>query len=244
MKVLGVVTARGGSKGLPGKNLRLVAGRPLLAYTLAAASRARLLDRVIVSTDDPQIASEARRLGAEVPFMRPIELAGDGTPTLPVLQHAVRELERQGYTCDAVATLQPTSPLRLADDIDAAVALLLDTECRSVVSLVEAPCHPSRMRVVDGTLVRPLTGDAFALRLRQDFPHVFAENGAIYVTRHDVLMRDGAILAAPARALIMPRERSIDIDDELDLSIAGWLVRAGHGPLPGLPEGGHDTRDL
>lgn len=239
MKVLGVVTARGGSKSLPRKNLRMLAGRPLLAYTLEAASRAQLLDRVVVSTDDPEIASEARRLGADLPFMRPEALAGDGTPTLPVLQHAVRELERQGYTCDAVATLQPTSPLRLAEDIDAALRLIAETGCRSVVSVVAAPCHPSRMRIVDGTLVRPLTGGSFELKSRQEFDHVYVENGAIYVTRHDILMREGAILASPARAIIMPRERSVDVDDELDLSLAELLIQAGHGPLPGPPKGGH-----
>src|SRR5215207_3892869 len=124
MNVLGVVPARGGSKGIPHKNLTLAAGRPLLAYTADAARGSRRLTRVVVSTDDPAIAVVARGLGLDVPFMRPADLAQDATPMLPVLQHADREMAAQGFHADAIVLLQPTSPLRRAVHIDDAVALL------------------------------------------------------------------------------------------------------------------------
>lgn len=224
MRTLGVIPARGGSKGLPGKNLRQVHGRPLIAYTVAAARSARTLERVIVSTDHADIAQAARAYGAEVPFLRPRELAGDDTPTLPVLQHAVEEMDRLGYRCEVIVTLQPTSPLRTADDIDRAVALLADGGCDSVVSLVESPAHPSRMRLLDDGLVRPLMGPEFVLERRQDSPPVYAENGAIYVTRRDVLMERGVILGPKTKPLIMPRERSLDIDDEIDLALLELMI--------------------
>src|SRR5258705_11451169 len=141
MNVLGVIPARGGSKGLPDKNLALLCGRPLLAYTADAAKASTKLTRTIVSTDDERIAQCAKSLGLDVPFMRPASLAGDAAPMLPVLQHAVSALQSDGFTADIVVLLQPTSPLRRGEHIDAAVDWLQRVRGDSVVSVVEVPHH-------------------------------------------------------------------------------------------------------
>lgn len=225
--VIGIVTARGGSKGVPGKNLRLLAGQPLIAHTIRAAKAATTLGRVVVSTDDAEIARVAQAYGAEVPFLRPAELAQDVTPTLPVLQHAVRVLEQAGGRCDVIVTLQPTAPLRLARDIDEAVRLLEAANADAVVSVREVSEHPSRMRrIQDGRLVTLDGTSRFLLNRRQDFEPVYIENGAIYVTRRRVLMEEGAILGKETRALIMPQSRSLDIDTERDFDRAEESLRA------------------
>ena len=149
MKVLGVITARAGSKGLPGKNVKLLAGKPLLAYTVEAARASSALDALILSTEDEQIADVGRQLGCDVPFIRPRDLAQDDTPHLPVIQHAVRWMaERAKYSCDAVMILQPTSPLRTADDIRSAIDLLERSGADSVVSASEVPAHVHPMRTL------------------------------------------------------------------------------------------------
>lgn len=176
--VLGIIPARGGSKGIPNKNLVALCGRPLLAYTGDAVKESARLTRTVVSTDDPRIAEYATSLGLEVPFMRPSSLAGDGVPMLPVLQHAVAALESEGFTTDIVVLLQPTSPLRRGEHIDAAVTWLEQAGGDSVVSVVEVPHQfnpTSVMRVEDGLLKPFLEGPA-ATR-RQDKPRVLARNG-------------------------------------------------------------------
>src|SRR3954463_16375891 len=149
MRVLGVVTARGGSKGLPGKNLRLLAGKPLIAHTIDTARESKAFDRVILSTDDEAIATAGRSRGCDVPFMRPPDLARDETPHLPVLQHAVQWLaDNDRYVPDAVMILQPTSPLRRAQDICESIALLETSGADSVVSVSEVPAHYNPMRTL------------------------------------------------------------------------------------------------
>lgn len=230
LKVLGIVTARGGSKGIPRKNLAMVAGKPLLAYTAEAARAARRLDRVILSTEDEEIARVGRELGLEVPFMRPAELARDDTPTLPVLQDTVRRLEAEGYSCDAVFTLQPTSPLRLPSDIDGAVELMERTGCDSVVGFKPVGGnHPARMKMVDeatGRVSDPPFAQAVEGQPRQLLPRLFLSNGAVYLTRRRVLMEGNSIKGADCRAWIMPPERSVDVDTALDLMLVEVLL--GH----------------
>ena len=140
-KVLGIIPARGGSKGIPNKNLRELAGRPLLAYTVDAAQESGVIDRLILSTDSGEIAELGRSLGVEVPFMRPVELAQDDTAMLPVLKHAVAQLEAGGWQPEIIVLLQPTAPLRKAQHIAEAVGLLQEESCDSVVSVVEVPGH-------------------------------------------------------------------------------------------------------
>ncbi|HXE80912.1 MAG TPA: acylneuraminate cytidylyltransferase family protein [Vicinamibacterales bacterium] len=225
MNVLGVVPARGGSKGIPRKNLAILAGRPLLAYTADAARASCQLSRTVVSTDDPEIAEAARALGLEVPFVRPADLAADSTPMAPVLQHAVDTLAAGGFRADIVVLLQPTSPLRRAAHIDAAVDLLTSSGADTVVSVVEVPhqFNPvSVMRLENGRLVPFLSGPA--LLRRQDKPRVFARNGpAVLAVRVSVLER-GSLYGDDVRPLMMAPEESVDIDTPADLDFVEFLL--------------------
>lgn len=223
MRVLGIITARGGSKGIPGKNLKLLGGRPLLDYTIDAANDTPL-DRLILSTEDQKIANLARSLGCEVPFMRPAELARDETPHLPVIQHAAKwMLEHENYKPDIVLTLQPTSPLRSSADIAAALRMLELSGADSVVSVsaVSAHAHPMRMLRVDdhGHAVLFATGQPVRTRInrRQDLPKAWVMNGAVYACRTDVLFAaEPSLYGDRVVAYPMPAERSISIDTDDD----------------------------
>lgn len=226
-KTLGVIPARGGSKGVPRKNIRLVAGRPLIAYTLDAARGSRLLTRHIVSTDDEEIATVAQREGASV-LMRPPELAEDGTPMVPVVKHALMSMKPTEGGYDFVVVLQPTTPLRTAEDIDTALRILCETGADSVISVYQvADHHPARMyRLIEGRLV-PYEAEP-AQRLRQTLPPVYHRNGAIYACRTSLLFEQETLIGSDVRPYIMPRERSINIDDELDLAFADFLLNRLH----------------
>jgi CMP-N-acetylneuraminic acid synthetase len=221
LKVLGIITARGGSKGIPGKNLKLLAGKPLLAYTVDTARRSGALDRVILSTEDEAIASAGRDLGCDVPFIRPLDLAQDDTPHLPVIQHATRWMqERINYQPDAVMILQPTSPLRTVEDIAAAVALLDTSGADSVLSVNEVPVHAHPMRTLrldaTGHAVLFVSGDPVRKRInrRQDLPPAWVMNGAIYACRTRVLFdAEPGLYGTRVVAYRMPADRSISIDD-------------------------------
>jgi len=221
LKVLGIITARGGSKGIPGKNLKLLAGKPLLAYTIDTARRSGALDRVILSTEDEAIATAGRDLGCDVPFIRPLDLAQDDTPHLPVIQHATRWMqERVNYRPDAVMILQPTSPLRTAEDIAAAVALLDNSGADSVLSVTEVPVHSHPMRTLrldaTGHAVLFVSGDPVRRRInrRQDLPPAWVMNGAIYACRTGVLFdAEPSLYGNRVVAYRMPAARSISIDD-------------------------------
>lgn len=225
MKILAVIPARGGSKGIPRKNIAPLCGRPLIAYTIDAARAATCLERIVVSTDDVEIASVSRRLGIEV-VMRPAELARDETETLSVLQHVVAEFAATGYRPDAVMTLQPTSPLRTNTHIDqAARAFVNDPLADSLVSCVEVPhfFHPHS--------VMRLTGEGFLVPFldlpqpgrRQDKESVFARNGAaIYITRTERLGE--FIFGGRLIPYMMPEAASIDIDIPADLASAERLL--------------------
>jgi CMP-N,N'-diacetyllegionaminic acid synthase len=217
VKVLGLIPARGGSRGVPRKNVRELGGKPVLAWTLEAALGCPSLDRVVVSTDDDEIADLARTYGAEVPFERPAELAADETPDLPVYRHA---LETLGEDCDAVAWLRPTAPLRTADDIAAAVALLDDgADC--VRSVCEAEHSPYWMgRIHEGRLV-PLLDDVPAQR--QLLPPVYRLNGAVDIVRCSSVRDE--LFGGTVRPYVMPLERSVDLDTELDFLLAEALLR-------------------
>lgn len=236
MKVLGVITARGGSKGVPGKNLKPLAGKPLMAYTIEAAAASNALDRVILSTDDEAIAAAGRALGCEVPFLRPAALAQDDTPHLPVIQHAVRWLdEHAGYRPDAVMVLQPTSPLREPADIRACVDLLDRSGADSVLSVSEIPAHAHPMRALrvddTGAAVLFVTGEGVRHRInrRQDLPAAWVMNGAIYICRTRVLFADRPSLYGD-RVVVhrMPARRGLSIDDAHDWAEAERALAAAH----------------
>jgi CMP-N,N'-diacetyllegionaminic acid synthase len=228
MKVLGVITARGGSKGIPGKNLKLLAGKPLIAYTLETAADSDVFDRLIVSTDDRAIADVARAYGCEVPFLRPPELAEDDTPHLPVMQHAVAWLrDQEAYKPDAVMILQPTSPLRRPEDIRDAVALLRQSGADSVLTVSEVSAHMHPMRTLrvaeDGAATLFVTGEPVRRRInrRQDLPAAWVMNGAIYAFRTAVLFADEPSLYGDRTvALKMPAPYGISIDEPDDWDAA------------------------
>ena len=227
MRVLALVPARGGSKGVPRKNLRVVAGKPLLQWTLEASAAAERVERTVVTTDDPEIAELARALGAEVPFQRPAELAGDEVPDFPVYRHALDRLaEKDGYEPDAVAWLRPTSPLRMADDIDAAVELLERSGADAVRSVSPSEYHPYWMkRLEEGRLLPLIEGANESTHpRRQLLPEVFRLNGAVDVIRCASVAHDGPLFGGTIAGYAMPRERSVDIDDELDLELAALLL--------------------
>jgi len=225
MNVLGVIPARGGSKGIPGKNLAPVAGRPLLAYTADAARGSRRLSRVVVSTDDAAIADAARAMGLEVPFMRPADLASDEALMLPVLQHAVREMAAIGFAADAVVLLQPTSPLRRSAHIDAAVELLESSGADSVVTVVEVPhqFNPVSVLRLDGDRVVPWADGVMPLR-RQDKPRVFARNGPAVLAVRTSVLTGGSLYGADTRPLIMSADESLDLDTPADLAVLEFLL--------------------
>lgn len=225
-----MIPARGGSKGIPRKNLALLAGRPLLAYTVAAARASRGLTRVMVSTEDAEIAAAARQLGADVPFLRPAHLAGDETPMLDVLVDLLASLEQQErYRPDILVLLQPTSPFRRATHIDGAIDLLTASGADSVVSVVPVPHQftPTSLMRLDGDRLVPWS-DVPAPTRRQDKPRLFARNGpAVLAVRADLLVRAKTLYGPDTRGLVMSREVSFDIDDALDLRIAELLMTSG-----------------
>lgn len=192
MRTLGIVPARGGSRGIPRKNIRDLGGRPLIAYTAEAARAAKGLDRVVVSTEDAEIAEVARGCGLEVPFLRPEELARDDTPMLPVVRHALDAMESGDGRFDAVCLLQPTSPFRRAEDIDACIVLLQDRDADAVVTVRSVPPEHNPywvyLRESDG-LLRPCVGAGDPIPRRQDLPPAYHRDGSIYVTRRDVVER-------------------------------------------------------
>ena len=226
MKILGVITARGGSKGIPGKNIKPLAGKPLIAYTIEAAKESGVFDRVILSTDDDKIAEVARSYDCEVPFMRPAELAEDATPHLPVMQHALMRLQDyEGYKPDAVAILQPTAPLRRARHLREAVELFFKTGADSVVSVCEVPGHYNphwQFRMGDGGRLSLFTGEEISavIRRRQDLPATYARNGAIYLFKTDFLFDpiNPNFYGVHAVGYLMNPEESVNID-----SMEDWI---------------------
>jgi CMP-N-acetylneuraminic acid synthetase len=228
VEILGVIPARGGSKAIPRKNLAPLGGRPLIAHTLEAARLSRRLTRVVTSTDDAEIAATVRALDGDVPFLRPARLAADDTPMLDVLVDLLESLaEREQYRPGVAVLLQPTSPFRRAEHIDAAVDLLVSSGADSVVSVTPVPHQftpPSLLRL-DGDRLVPWAADG-PLR-RQDKPPLFARNGpAVVAVRRHVLLDQRTLYGADTRGLVMARAESLDIDDAFDLELAELLLAA------------------
>lgn len=224
--MLAIIPARGGSKGIAGKNLVSVAGRPLLAYTADAARLSRRLSRTIVTTDDETIARAARDLELEVPFLRPEALAGDDVPMLPVIQHALRAMRSRECDADIVVLLQPTSPLRRAEHIDRAIDILDATGADSVVSVVDVPhqFNPVSVLSLDGDRLRPFL-DAASTTRRQDKPRVLARNGPAVLAVRAAVIDGGSLYGHDSRPLVMAPEDSIDVDTLFDLHLVELLLR-------------------
>lgn len=223
--IIAIIPARGGSKGIPQKNIRLLNGKPLIYYTIIEALKSKHLGRIIVSTEDEEVAQISKEYGAEV-IARPAELAQDDTPSLPVYQHVIKYLEEiEGFSPDIVVVLQPTSPLRTTEDIYEAIQKFLSTGCDSVVSICEVEHPPNWMYTLKRDRLIPLIGGRQKITRRQDAPAIYRLNGAVYVTRKDIIMKENRVMGNDTRAYIMTPERSIDVDTELDLKLAELVIR-------------------
>ena len=240
--VLAVIPARGGSKGLPGKNIRDFLGLPLIVHSIRLGSICPEIARCVVSTDSEEIAAVARRYGAEVPFIRPSELAQDDTAAWPVLQHALREVERiHGTRYGSLVLLDPTSPGRLPSDLSQALALLEQDPLAVGVVAVSEPHFNPRWVCIDeqGGYMRPLIPVPTEYVRRQDVPITYRINGSLYVWRRDHVLDSPspAYYTVPHRILIIPEERAIHIDELRDFQIAELLVRHGIVRLPWIQTG-------
>jgi CMP-N,N'-diacetyllegionaminic acid synthase len=226
--VLGLVPARGGSKGVPGKNVRPLVGHTLLEYTARAARESGVLDRVILSTDAPEIADAGRCAGLEVPFMRPALLAADDTPMVPVIEHALAETAKHGWMPDIIVLLQPTSPLRRPDHIRDAVNLLRETNADSVVTVVEIPRHlsPDYVMRIDGGRLKPFLPDGPRITRRQDARPAYSRDGTVYAFRRSTLARCGGIYGDDCRPLLIDARESLSIDTQDDWDEAERVLAA------------------
>lgn len=223
MAVICTICARGGSVGVPRKNIRPLMGKPLIVHTIEQALACEAINAVYVSTDDMEIAEIARRAGANVPYMRPAELATSTAPKIPVIKHLIEKVESLGVKVQRIIDLDPTSPLRLVSDIEAAAALL-DDKTACVITAYASDKNPYFNMVEaqpDGNirLVRPLVAEVTS---RQEAPRVFSMNGSVYVWHRDTLTK--GLWTGRTRLYEMPRERSIDIDSEIDFRLVEMIM--------------------
>lgn len=225
MKILGIIPARGGSKGLPGKNIKLLAGKPLIAHSIEAAINSEL-SKIIVSTDDETIAEVAKLYGAEVPFTRPADLASDHAKSLDVCMHALLTMEElDGVKYDAIMLLQPTAPFRTTNDINKAIELMRNnSNADSVISVVDVEGHhPARMKFLDkGVLVDPPFCETYENQNRQELKPMYIRNGAIYLTKREILLNN-SYKGKNCLGLVMSKARSSNIDTLLDFKLAEFL---------------------
>lgn len=220
--VLAIIPARGGSKGVPRKNIREVAGRPLIAWTIEEAKKSRYIDRLILSSDDAEIIQVAKAWGCEVPFVRPSALAKDDTPGIDPVLHAIEKLPE----FEIVVLLQTTSPLRNVADIDGCIECCIKGGGNACVSVAQAEQNPYWMyTLLDGGVMRPLIQTKQIYARRQDLPESYILNGAVYVAHCDWLREHKSFLTEETLGYVMPQERSLDVDTELDLQILGLHLR-------------------
>lgn len=221
-KIIAIIPARGGSKGLPGKNIRILGGKPLIAWTIEAAHGSRYLDRVILSSDDDEIISVAAEYKCDIPFKRDSNLAADDTPSIEVVIDALKRCP--GY--DWVVLLQPTSPLRTFEDIDRTIEQLATLNASACVTVCEAEQSPYWMFVLgDEARLLPIIPASNFTR-RQDLPPAYVLNGAVYIARIDWLLNERTFLSKDTVAYIMPSARSIDIDTEQDIHNIRFVTSA------------------
>lgn len=238
MKILLTIAARGGSKGIKNKNIRPLFGKPLIAYTIAVAKKWGKADRVIVSTDSEKIAEIAKCYGAEVPFMRPRELAEDDTPKLKVLHHALRYFESKGEFYDVLIDLDATAPLRLVSDLDNALKIFLSSDAKTLISVTRARKNPyfNMVEIDEMGFAKLSKIPDRPVYSRQKAPKVYELNASIYIFRvPDIYELDSAI-SEKTVIYEMPPERSVDIDSELDWLFVEFLVERGISKLPEVEE--------
>lgn len=226
MSVLAIIPARGGSKGISRKNIRSLAGKPLIGWSIDEAKQASCINRIVVSTEDEEIASVAREFGADVPFMRPAELAADDTPGMAPVLHAISQLPYY----DWVLLLQATSPLRSAEDIDGIWRFCQERDASSAVSICEVGKHPYWMYQCDTVHhLEPVIKDRPDVTLRQNLPPTYVLNGAIYLARTEWLLEQQNFIGPKTLGYTMPPERSVDLDTPLDWLWVEFLIEQANG---------------
>jgi len=224
-KVLAIIPARGGSKGLPRKNIRPLLGKPLIAWTIEQALASKYLDRVIVSTEDEEIAKISKKFGAEVPFMRPKELATNEAKGIDVVLHTINWMDKNNKFYDLIILLQPTSPLRTSEDIDKAIELLLLKKAKSIVSVCKTKHHPYWSNTLpEDRCMKDFIKREIMNKNRQELPIFYRLNGAIYLSHCNYLKEQRSFLSKQTFAYIMSQWRSVDIDNKLDLELAKILM--------------------
>lgn len=221
--VLGLIMARGGSKGLPRKNLRQIGGKPMIAWTVEAGKQSQCIDRLILSSEDEEIIDTVRQLECEIPFVRPENLATDESSPLEVIRHTIESLPEK---YDYLVLLQPTSPLRIANDIDRCVELCYQKKAPACVTITESEKTPYWMyEVLEDHRMRPVLSGAERVLRRQDLPKTYTLNGAVFVARSDWIIYQNDFLGPDTIGCKMPRTRSIDIDSETDLVLANAILK-------------------
>lgn len=225
-KVLAIIPARCGSKGLPGKNIKELSGKPLIAWSIEHAKSCGDIDRIVVSTDDDDIATVAKKYGAEVPFIRPADLADDTASTVDVILHAINWLQKyENYQPEYILLLQPTSPLRSSEDIKCAIQMLKDKNIQAVVSVCETDHHPWWSNILpDNRNMEDFLRPEILNKRRQDLPIFYRLNGAIYLASADYLCECNGFFGPDTFAYEMSKERSVDIDSELDFILVSMLL--------------------
>jgi len=223
MEIVAIIPARGGSKGIPRKNIKQLFGKPLIVWTIEHAKKSRYIGRITVSTEDKEISEISKKYGAEV-IERPEELAKDETPTIDVIFHVLR-VQAENFEPGLVVLLQPTSPLRNAQDIDNAIELFLKNDCESVVSVCEVEHSLYWSFEIENRYLKPIFGGKYLNMRRQDLSKVYTPNGAIYVSTPEILRKYKSFYCSKTIPYIMPPERSVDIDNEIDFMLAELLMR-------------------
>lgn len=226
--VLGIITARGGSKGIPKKNIRQVAGKPLIAYTIEAAQSSKLLSDVILSTDSEEIAKCASEYGLKANDLRPSKYATDTARNIDAVIYEMKKYEQVNTVLvDIVVLLQPTTPLRTSTDIDNALKMFLENEEESLISVYRANfAHPQIMYYLSNGRVKSILSEGKVIQRRQEFRDVFVRNGALYIaTRNQIVLKENFI-GENMLAYEMPRSRSVNIDEPYDLHLAEWLINS------------------
>lgn len=223
-RILAIIPARSGSKGLKDKNIKELKGKPMLAYTIETAIESNIFDDIVLSTDSEKYAKIGRDFGAQVPFLRPDNLSTDEATTKDVMVYTLERLRSEGKNYDYFMILQPTSPLRTAENIREAVGLLFEKEALSVVSVCEADHSPLYMNTLDGTLSLNNFMKKDVKTRRQELPTYYRPNGAIYICQVDHYLNNGNLYNKKSYAYIMDKKNSIDVDDEMDFIIAEALL--------------------
>jgi CMP-N-acetylneuraminic acid synthetase len=226
MNILGIIPARGGSKGIPYKNIKLLDGKPLIQYTTEIALASKMLSKVIVSSEDEKIVEVAENLGVEVPFVRPTDLAKDNSPTLPVIIHALEFYKKQGVFFDAVCLLQVTTPFRTVAFLDEAIQKFIQSQADSLVSVLEIPheYNPHWAFEVKNNTLQIATGEKDIIPRRQDLPKAYHRDGSIYITKTDVLLHQKSLFGEKINYIVSDQETYVNIDEPTDWEKATRLI--------------------